>query len=58
MFSRNCDDQKAKFWSLYNMIERMCQSRNLGKFIVDGEVVYVNPEDGSILPFQEIERKE
>ena len=51
MFSRNCDDQKAKFWSLYDKIERTCRNRNLGKFIVDGEVVYIDPEDGSILPF-------
>ena len=36
----------------------MCRKKNLGNFIADGEVVYVDKEDGSILPFQEIERKE
>ena len=51
MFSRSCDDQKAKFWSLFKQIEELCRKKNLESFIADGEVVYVDKEDGSILPF-------
>ncbi len=57
MYSRSCDTQEAKFWTLFDKVKDFCISKNLEQFIADGEVVYTD-EEGNFLPFQEIERKE
>lgn len=50
MFTRNCDTQKTKFWALFNQLEAQLKDRKMGKFIADGELVYVD-ENGDFTPF-------
>ena len=68
LFSRNFDSQNKKFWLLKERLELHFQKQktqefqlfkwqNINKFILDGEIVYVN-EKGNFLEFQQIDRKQ
>lgn len=55
MFSRNFESQNSKHWQVEAALRGQLSSLNKS-FIVDGEIVYVDPQ-GKFLPFQAIERK-
>ena len=49
LFSRNFELQNSKFWHIEELLRRQL-AKSKHSFIVDGEVVYVDPE-GKFLPF-------
>lgn len=57
MFSRNFDRQNNKFWHFEQLFTSMVSDKKTPDFILDGELVYIDSKTGSMLPFQEIDRK-
>lgn len=50
LFSRNFELQNSKFWHIEDLLQQQLAKSN-HSFIVDGEIVYVDPRDGKFLPF-------
>ncbi|KAH8119249.1 ATP-dependent DNA ligase [Phellopilus nigrolimitatus] len=58
LFSRHLEDMTDKYPDISSLVEEMFKSRNdLMSFIIDTEIVAIDPVDGSLKTFQELSNR-
>ncbi|KAG7452353.1 ATP-dependent DNA ligase [Guyanagaster necrorhizus] len=54
IFSRHLEDMSSKYPDVVALVERMLLSSKAQNFIMDSEIVAIDPSDGSLRTFQEL----